>query len=63
MHSWMSPFASEIGKNVGLLCRQADDSCSVFVMQLNNVHNLFIPKFLMHFYASSGISSFVKTKF
>ena len=51
----MSPFPLKIGINI--LCCQADGICSVFIMQLNNLHRIFIPKLPILFHASSGISS------
>ena len=51
----MSPFPLNIG--ISILCRQADGICSVFMMLLNNLHRIFIPKLPIHFHASAGISS------
>ena len=51
----MSPFPLNIG--ISIRCRQADGICSVFMMQLNNLHRIFIPKLPIHFHASAGISS------
>ena len=51
----MSPFPLKIGINI--LCRQADGICSVFIMQLNNLHRIFFQKLPIHFHASAGISS------
>ena len=51
----MSPFPLEIV--IRIFCRQADGICSVFMMQLNNLHRIFIPKLPIYFHASDGISS------
>ena len=51
----MSPFPLKISINI--LCRQADGICSVFIMQLNNLHRIFIPKLPIYFHASADISS------
>ena len=49
----MSPFPLKIS----ILCRQAEGTCSLSMMLLNNLHRIFIPKLPIHFHASAGIWS------
>ena len=45
----MSPFPLKIGINI--LCRHADGICSVFIMQLNNLHSIVITNLPIYFHA------------